>query len=65
MTFPRSPSGSQSRLTGKQQTRLLFKNERLQRCTSPGCFTPAAGEHTGQLYCPAHFLTALQQQWQE
>jgi hypothetical protein len=65
MNFPRSPFGRQPHLTGNQQTRLLPKRQDPQRCTAPGCLTPAVGEHKGRLYCPAHFLTTLQQQWQE
>jgi hypothetical protein len=65
MNFSRSPFGRQLHSTGKRLTRLLPKRQDAQRCTAPGCLTPAVGEHKGKLYCSAHFLTTLHQQWQE
>jgi hypothetical protein len=65
MNFPRFPFGRQQYLTGTQRTRLLSKRMAPQRCTVPDCLTSAVGEHKGKLYCSTHFLTTLQQQWQE
>jgi hypothetical protein len=65
MNFPRFPFGRQQYLTGAQQTRLLSKKIAPQRCTVLGCLASAVGEHKGKLYCSTHFLTTLQQQWQE
>jgi len=46
-----------------KQTRLLTKHEAAQPCAAPACGKPAKGEHQRKVYCGAHFLAVIQQEW--